>query len=144
MKLINGKVSCTQKELQELKDRGFNVSMHTEYYTNGIVANAHGFSFGFFNWLDNLEFFMNSQEVGYYSDAYQVRLFINSQEDLDKCLNLMDALVSIKHLKSEKLCSNYEITNRKPLIQPLLSSTTKRRKQMPSWYYPRGRERALS
>ena len=44
---------------------------------------------------------MNSQEVGYYSDAYQVRLFINSQEDLDKCLNLMDALVSIKHLKSE-------------------------------------------
>ena len=101
MKLINGKVSCTQKELQELKDRGFNVSMHTEYYTNGIVANAHGFSFGFFNWLDNLEFFMNSQEVGFYSDSYQVRLFINSQEDLDKCLNLMDALVSIKHLKSE-------------------------------------------
>lgn len=101
MKLINGKVVCTQDELQKLKDRGFDVSMHTEYYTNGIVANAHGFSFGFYNWLDNLEFFMDSQEVGYYSDSYQVRLSVKTQEDLDKCLNLMDALVAIKHMKSE-------------------------------------------
>ena len=51
-----------------------------------------------------------------------------------------------KKLRKEKgLCvMYYEITNRKPLMLPFLSSTTRRRKQMPLWCYLRAAESRLS
>ena len=50
-----------------------------------------------------------------------------------------------KKLRKEKgLVMYYEITNRKPLMLPFLSSITRRRKQMLSWYCLQEAERALS
>lgn len=66
--------------------------------------------------------------------AYIIRTFLSKLSE--------DSPFIIK--SEDRQCTNYVITNRKPLIQPFLSSTTRQRKRTPSWCYPRGQERALS
>ena len=85
MKLLdNGNVSMDNGDLDVMRSKGYDVSMHTVSYVNGItVALINGDTVGFHCWLDNLEFY-----VGNY------RVAITSQAHLDSCITMMDSILA--------------------------------------------------
>lgn len=101
MKVIDGNVVLEEGDFEILTSRGFDISKHTEYYLNGITVDAHGFCFGFHCYVDNLEFWISSYPLSNQEDSRQTRIFIKTDEDLEKCLKLMDCFLSIKNLKSD-------------------------------------------
>lgn len=106
MKLIptndkpNGAIVCTREDLEVLKAKGWVVSMHHDTsYSNFIGADLNGLKVGFCSYLDNLCPDINTPEVGYYSDSWNGDVYIKSQEDLDKFIQMIDCMVYLSKIK---------------------------------------------
>lgn len=86
MELNGHNVRIAASELAKLQARGFNVSMHTVHYTNGISVTTPDDSMciGFYNWLDNAEVFINDQQI-----------YLKNEAHLNAVLNLMDSIVAL-------------------------------------------------
>ena len=85
MKVVNGNVAFDKQDLDLCRHRGYSVNMHTDYYTNGIIAidvNGNAAA-GFYNWIDNAEFYVGDTQVK-----------IKDEQHLNKALAMMDAIVN--------------------------------------------------
>ena len=89
MKLLqNGNVEMNAEDLETMRALGFTVWMHTECgsYANGIfVKTPAGIDIGFYNWLNNLEFYFDQEYIK-----------ITSNEHLQACIAMMLAVNKFK------------------------------------------------
>lgn len=87
MKLLqNGNVEMNAEDLETMRLLGFNVWMHTAHYVNGIfVKTPAGIDIGFYNWLNNLEFYFDQEYIK-----------ITSNEHLQACIAMMLAVNKFK------------------------------------------------
>lgn len=87
MKVVNGNVAFDKTDLDLCRHRGYSVNMHTDHYTNGIVAiDVTGeIVAGFYNWIDNAEFYIGDTHIK-----------IKDDQHLNKALAMMDAIVNFK------------------------------------------------
>lgn len=92
MNFINGKVVVNKNDFKKLEEKGYTISRHAEHYTNYIGIEAHGLSAWFCNWNDNLKFWIEAGE------DYQLELKINTKEDFESAINLIDALTRVRGL----------------------------------------------
>ena len=89
MKLLqNGNVEMNAEDLETMRLLGFNVWMHTEHYANGIfVKTPSGIDIGFYNWLNNLDFYFDEKHVKF-----------TSNEHLQACIAMMLAINKFKNM----------------------------------------------
>ena len=92
MKLLdNGNVSMDNGDLDVMRSKGYDVSMHTVSYVNGITVSINDeTTVGFHCWIDNLEFYVGDDRVA-----------ITSQSHLDSCFAMMDAILAFQKLSKK-------------------------------------------
>jgi hypothetical protein len=95
-----GSIAFAVEDLHELQDKGWEVNMHTPYYANFIGVNLNGLKIGFCNYMDSLETLLETPEVGYYSDSWQGDVQINSQQELDWFIAMIDNAAKLKNTKT--------------------------------------------
>ena len=89
VKLINGKVSIDQLELNSLREFGFTVDMHTLSYANGIYVTLPDLTqIGFYNWLFGLDCYIGDQEI-----------HIKDEQHMCAVLDLMHSVVNLNKFK---------------------------------------------
>ncbi|MDD5150162.1 MAG: hypothetical protein PHC28_06715 [Flavobacterium sp.] len=84
MKITNGNIGLTRKELDKLKKRGYIIDEHTPHYMNHIKARCGDCTIGLYNWLDGLEVYSGDK-----------RLKIETKEQAEKLFSAMDALIEL-------------------------------------------------
>ena len=91
-----GQVKMDRSDLDAMADRGFTVSMHTPYYTNGIEVRGWGeFDVGFYGWLDNLDCYIGDEVVR-----------LTNEEHLADVLAMMDMVVKIQQIRQKLTCGS--------------------------------------
>lgn len=91
----NGAIVCTKEDIEKLKEKGWTISMHTDYYANFIGSYLNDLSIGLCCYIEHLETDLSSPEVGYYNDSWQGSIDIKSQKDLDNYIKLIDCIVAL-------------------------------------------------
>lgn len=88
-----GAIICTEKDLEQLKKKGWTINVHTKGYVNFIGAELNGLSVGFCCWMSNLETSISTPEVGYYNDSWEGDVNIKTQKDLDNYIKMIDCII---------------------------------------------------
>lgn len=86
MKIHDGKIGISRDELESMRSRGFDISEHTPYYMNGIVASFGDVTVGLYNWLDGLDAYVGETQVQ-----------IATVEQAERFLGLMDGVISLRN-----------------------------------------------
>jgi len=90
MKIINSNLKLNERELEQMREKGYDVDIHSrgssDWYINCISVSHLDIEIGFFSWLSNLACYINQQ-----------RIFINNKKHLDSIFNIMDNLLILKN-----------------------------------------------
>jgi len=85
MQIQSGNASFSADEVENFRNRGFDVNLHTRYYANGItVSLPDGTTIGFHNWIDNADCYAGDEQITLKSDAH-----------LNAVLAAMDSIVAM-------------------------------------------------
>ena len=76
-----------------LERRGWVVDMHTQHYANLIGYQSDTVTIGFNCYIDHLEASIISSPVGYYGDRWEESFDIQSQDDLDRFMGMIDNFI---------------------------------------------------
>ena len=89
----NGTISVTKEDAIELKNLGWSVDFHTDYYLNFLGVTYNGIEFGFRAWMDHLKVIINNRYAEHYEE-----IFIDNEEELKYFIETIDNLVKFKAL----------------------------------------------
>ena len=90
MKYKNNIISCSMKDLEQLKQKGWNIQLIGTNYVSPFGVNAKGLHIGFHGYLDNLSLTLETDDVGFYNEYWKGELKITNQADLDKIVKIID------------------------------------------------------
>ena len=83
----------TNRDREHLESRGWLVDLHTAHYANLIGYQSDTMSIGFNCYVDKLEASIISSPVGYYGDIWEESFNIQSQDDLDRFMGMIDNFI---------------------------------------------------
>ena len=81
------------RDRESLGRKGWLVDMHTAHYANLIGYKSDTMTIGFNCYTDNLDASIISSPVGYYGDSWEESFNIQSQDDLDRFINMVDNFI---------------------------------------------------
>ncbi len=97
MKLIKGNLILEKnKDITDFESLGFKFNWHTDYYLNGLTAEAFGITLGFYSWLDNLNCCLS---YGSIDGMCNLQFKIKSKKDLNKVIKFGKSLIEISKLE---------------------------------------------